>query len=234
MEYHHPKQDNAIGHPESEHGFLQANKQHFDGVACRYDQSKNAETMARKSVHAILNAYPFQEHEAVVMDYACGTGLISRELAPYARSILGVDISQGMVDQYNLRVFNQGIPPEEMRAVCAELEGKDGELRGQNFDVIVCASAFHHMESIEQATKILVHFLRPGGYLIVVDLEKTDADVHQHDRHIVPHPGGIGKADIQQAFQQGGLDSFTYSPAFDAKLRGIPVTLFIARGIKPL
>lgn len=42
-----------------------------------------------------------------------------------------------MVDQYNLRVFNQGIPPEEMHAVCAELEGKEGELRGQKFDVIV-------------------------------------------------------------------------------------------------
>ena len=69
-------------------------------------------------------------------------GLISRELAPYSRSILGVDISQAMVDQYNLRVFNQGIPPEEMRAVCAELEGKEGELGGQKFDVIVvsCSS----------------------------------------------------------------------------------------------
>ena len=64
-------------------------------------------------------------------------GLISRELAPYSRSILGVDISQAMVDEYNLRVFNQGIPPEEMRAVCAELEGKEGELGGQKFDVIV-------------------------------------------------------------------------------------------------
>lgn len=42
-----------------------------------------------------------------------------------------------MVDQYNLRVFNQGIPPEEMRAVCTELEGKDGELEGQKFDIIV-------------------------------------------------------------------------------------------------
>jgi hypothetical protein len=90
------------------------------------------------------------------------------------------------------------------------------------------------MESIEQTTKILVHFLKPGGYLIVVDLEKTDADVHQNHLHIVPHPGGIGKADIQQAFQQAGLDSFAYSSAFDAKLRGIPVTLFIAKGIKPL
>lgn len=43
MEDHHPKQPNA-----TEHGFLHANKQHFDDIACRYDQSKNAETLARK------------------------------------------------------------------------------------------------------------------------------------------------------------------------------------------
>lgn len=66
-------------------------------------------------------------------------GLISKELAPYAKSIVGVDISQGVVDRYNLSVSNQGIPPEEMRAVCAELKGGDEELDGLKFDVItVC------------------------------------------------------------------------------------------------
>ena len=38
----------AIGHLDAEHEFLQANKQHFDGVACHYDQNKNAEILARK------------------------------------------------------------------------------------------------------------------------------------------------------------------------------------------
>lgn len=66
-------------------------------------------------------------------------GLISKELAPYAKSIVGVDISQGVVDRYNLGVSNQGILPEEMRAVCAELKGRDEELDGLKFDVItVC------------------------------------------------------------------------------------------------
>lgn len=63
-------------------------------------------------------------------------GLISRELAPYAKSIVGVDISQSMVDRYNQTVLNQGILPEEMRAVCAELEGRDEELDGLKFDVV--------------------------------------------------------------------------------------------------
>lgn len=75
------------------------------------------------------------------MAFSCLSGLISRELAPYAKSIVGIDISQSMVDCYNRKVFNQGIPPEEMKAVCAELRGEAEELGGLKFDVItVCRS----------------------------------------------------------------------------------------------
>jgi len=63
-------------------------------------------------------------------------GLVSKELVPHVKSILGVDISQGMVDQYNKRVRDEGIPFEKMHAVRCELEGKEGELEGSKFDVI--------------------------------------------------------------------------------------------------
>ena len=33
------------------------------------------------------------------------------------KSIVGVDISQGAVDQYNAQASNQGLAPEEMKAV---------------------------------------------------------------------------------------------------------------------
>jgi hypothetical protein len=64
-------------------------------------------------------------------------GLISSQLAPHTASIVGVDISQGMVDLYNRRVSNQGITPDEMKAVCVELRGVPGELDDAKFDVIV-------------------------------------------------------------------------------------------------
>lgn len=42
-----------------------------------------------------------------------------------------------MVDQYNLRVSNQGIDPGEMRAVRIHLTGEgESELDGLRFDVI--------------------------------------------------------------------------------------------------
>jgi hypothetical protein len=62
---------------------------------------------------------------------------MSRELAPHVKSIVGVDISQGMVDQYNKRASDLGVLPERMTAICAELKGDGGELEGRKFDVIV-------------------------------------------------------------------------------------------------
>ncbi|PFH52490.1 hypothetical protein AMATHDRAFT_46336 [Amanita thiersii Skay4041] len=217
------------------------NQQLFDHLAPRYDTDPRTTERAQKSALAMRKMYAFNEDTTQVLDYACGTGLISRELAPFAKSITGVDISQGMVDEYNRRVHNQGIPPQEMHAVCTRLQARPGELDGAQFDVAVCASAYHHMESIEETTSILAYFLKPGGTLLVVDLETSDqgpicnADGthHQHQHHLVPHHDGFEKADIEHAFLHAGLTSFTYEIAFTARRDAHPVTLFVAKGTKP-
>jgi SAM-dependent methyltransferase len=107
-----------------------------------------------------------------------------------------------MVDQYNTRVSNQGIPREEMHAVCADLQGTADELDGGKFDLVVvrpstqiraptsltphvstligdlsaiqCASSYHHFASINDVTRTLAFFLKPNGVLLVIDLLKSD------------------------------------------------------------
>lgn len=78
--------------------------------------------------HAILQAYPFDKEATVVLDYACGTGkqsvqdlllvatkamrpspgIVARSLAPHCKTLIGVDISQGMVDEFNKGVQSHG------------------------------------------------------------------------------------------------------------------------------
>jgi SAM-dependent methyltransferase len=69
-----------------------------------------------------------------MLDFACGTGLMSRALAAHTARKVGVDISQGMVDS-NFRIMLQGVPTEEMRSLVANLEGKEGELDDERLDV---------------------------------------------------------------------------------------------------
>jgi len=52
------------------------------------------------------------------------------------KQFVGVDISQKSVDLYNQKAATQ-FTPEEIQAVCTELNGHPGELSGKIFDVIV-------------------------------------------------------------------------------------------------
>ncbi|KAG2354608.1 hypothetical protein BDR07DRAFT_1464959 [Suillus spraguei] len=118
-----------------------------------------------------------------------------------------------MVDQYNQSVFNQGIPSEEMRAVCCDLTVAPNQLDGMKFDVVVCASSYHHFLSIEDVTKALALYLKPG-------------------HNIVAHNGGFEEADIKAAFEGAGLINFSFTTACKAKKHGHPVQLFLASGTK--
>lgn len=161
-----------------------------------------------------------------------------------------------MVDEYNHRVMNQGIPPEEMHAVCVELKGEDGELDGSQFDVIVvsiiwaissrhsadrfvfsqCALAYHHFSSIQQVSSILAHFLKPGGCLLVADIMKGDEwqeVIPQEFHHVVAHTGGLSESEMREAFEGAGLESFSFERATTAMKHGKHVDFFIAKGTKP-
>ncbi|KNZ79965.1 hypothetical protein J132_08442 [Termitomyces sp. J132] len=213
--------------------FIEANKDHFDKNAHEYDEQPYALERARRTAIKMREAYDFKEDITTVLDLPNKVDL----------PIVGVDISQGMVDQYNLRVRNQGIPPEEMQAFRAELKGEAGELGDEKFDVIICASAYHHFPDIDAVTRILTHFLKYGGVFLVVDLAKRTGEhaheqghAHEHHQlipdhvhHIVPHRGGLGESDMRRAFESAGLNSFSFDDSLVAKHDS---RLFIAKGIK--
>lgn len=58
-----------------------------------------------------------KEKEWTAIEIGAGTGLLSRELLPYFKSVLGVDPSQGMLDEF------------EKKSKQAKEEGK-GEMKG--------------------------------------------------------------------------------------------------------
>ncbi|KII89389.1 hypothetical protein PLICRDRAFT_53825 [Plicaturopsis crispa FD-325 SS-3] len=221
--------------PGHSHDYSAENARHFDDAArTSAGDRPEAVELARRLCRAFKRAYPFDEESTTVLDYACGTGFISRELAPVAAKIVGVDISQGAVDQYNQRVANQGIAPEEMQAVCTALKGVEGELEGAKFDVVVCASSYHHFVSIADVTRTLAYFLKPGGVLLVTDLIRGEhvEGLFPHVDHIVAHKGGFEETDIKAAFDAAGLQEFRFEKAASAKRHGHDVDFFLAIGRK--
>ncbi|GAW08786.1 S-adenosyl-L-methionine-dependent methyltransferase [Lentinula edodes] len=173
--------------------------------------------MAKRIGKALLKAYPFDDENTTVLDFACGTGLNSRVLAPYVKSIVGVDISQEMVDRYNKRVENQGIPHEEMRAICIpeqllthtndshENDLRLAKLLGDvEFDVAICCMSYHHFPSISSITRTLSSLLKPGGHLYIADVESIPIKSPPHG------PSNNNKqsaSDLEAIFPDGACDA---------------------------
>lgn len=193
----------------------------------------------------IENVYAqFWKSEATkVLDFACGTGLVSEVLAPYVKQIIGVDISQAMVDLYNQKVYNQGIPTEEMAAYCLDIcddNVKHDHFSRDYFDAAVVSMAYHHLPDVRIVTKKIVSVLKPGGWLYVVDIEGHNHDhghgPHKHEhqsdlaeahfkfseedaaKHGVAHRGGLTAYSVMDAFENAGLELIGAQKAIKIKL----------------
>lgn len=236
-EHGHDGHNHAI---DATHNYAEANRAYFDKEAASYgDDHSHAIEVANRLGPAILGVYPFDEDTTTVLDYACARGLMSKQLLPHVKSIVGVDISQGMVDVYNQHANNQGLSPDEMNAVCTELRGEDDELDGQKFDVVVCSLAYHHFSDINKVTIVLACFLKSGGMLIVVDLraahkapDDNEKVFEEQFRHIVPHHDGITETAIRVAFENAGLGEIELNDVGPAKSRGKDIIFFVATGVK--
>jgi hypothetical protein len=104
--------------------------------------------------------------------------------------------------------------------------------------IIQCASAYHHFQSIDDATKRLVSYLKEdGGTLMVVDLiyseslaDCLDEIFPEHQDGIVAHRGGFKSEAIIHVFQNVGLEDVEFQAAISVKKKGHSLELFLAKG----
>ena len=111
-----------------------------------------------------------------LLDYACGTGLMTRVFGPYVTSTQGIDISPNMVSTYNTRARDAGLSEDVVNAVVGDLFDKSDPnseaLRAKrfwNFDIATVGFGFHHFEDVVFAARQLKERLRPGGVLVIND-----------------------------------------------------------------
>ncbi|KAI0088592.1 S-adenosyl-L-methionine-dependent methyltransferase [Irpex rosettiformis] len=222
------------------HDYVSANEAYFDSDALNNAEKPRRVELARRVCNGLRKAYPelLDEDTTELMDFACGIGLMSRELCPYVKSIVGVDVSQNAVDAYNARVNQQGLTPEDMNAVRVLLKGEEGELGGKMFDVIISVASHHHLPDIDATSRILDNFLKPGGSLLIVDIlnENLGSSSQQPEllekyKDIVVHKSGFTEAEIRGNLEQAGLETIDFQILTTVLLHDRDVKLFLARGI---
>jgi ubiquinone/menaquinone biosynthesis C-methylase UbiE len=102
------------------------------------------------------------------VDLGCGSGQLTLRLAPEVGSVLGVDVSQRMIDLLAANAKAAGVSNVEGRATPIEhLEIESGSV-----DVVVSNYALHHLRDPDKALAVqrAAGWLRPGGRLVVGDM----------------------------------------------------------------
>jgi predicted TPR repeat methyltransferase len=93
-----------------------------------------------------------------VLDAGCGTGLCGPLIAPYARRLVGVDLSERMLAQARERNVYDELVKGELTAYLANCT--------EMFDVIVSADTLVYFGTLEAVVAAFESALRPGGRLI--------------------------------------------------------------------
>jgi len=93
-----------------------------------------------------------------VLDIGCGTGLCGPLLAPYARHLVGVDLSRGMLEHARGKKVYDELVHAELTAYLRQLD--------RSFDVIVTADTLVYFGALDDVIAAAASVLRPGGVLV--------------------------------------------------------------------
>jgi len=130
------------------------NRAYYDAFSEGYDTRRGG------GYHALLdeleaNLVLRHARGGDVLEAGCGTGLILERLRGVCRSVVGVDLSMGMLGHAHARGLNV------VQANILEIPFKDA-----SFDAVCCFKVLAHVERIDEALAELGRLVRPGGVLI--------------------------------------------------------------------
>jgi len=108
------------------------------------------------------------EPKTRAVDLGCGSGQVTLALARRCTSVLGVDVSEKMIDLLLENASREGVSNVEGRAVPIEHLG----LEGGSVDLVVSNYALHHLRDKDKQVAVNEAFrwLRPGGKLVIGDM----------------------------------------------------------------
>jgi 2-polyprenyl-3-methyl-5-hydroxy-6-metoxy-1,4-benzoquinol methylase len=195
----------------------------FDKMAADWEQNPTHRQIA-VAVAAAISECAKLDKKTLVMDYGCGTGLLSFLLSGEVGGVLAADISGGMLEQVRSKIASQGV--KNVRAMRFDItKGHKGV--GQ-FDLITSAMTLHHIEDVRGALGGLADMLKPGGWLAAADLCSEDGSFHSDT---VPAHKGLDAEDLSSHLRSIGLEDVSWRVIYQVKKndRRYPVFCLLGR-----
>ena len=139
----------------------------FDSISYRYDRFNHTASMGidrlwrRRAVRSLPDCQ-------LVLDVAAGTADLCIETIRQGKSqkVVGVDISEGMLDVGREKVLRKGLSDKiELRlADCASLPFDDN-----TFDAVTCGYGVRNFAELDRSLTEIFRVLKPGGQLRILE-----------------------------------------------------------------
>lgn len=173
----------------------QASRDYFAAKADQWDDLRSTYFNLEVRQKAIQKAY--LRPEMWVANVGAGTGFLAAELAKLVDRVYLLDTSPEMlaVARKNLAAFDN--------VIYHESEGLSLPLADGSLDVVFANMYLHHCPEPLAAIREMARLLKPGGRLVLTDLQ-----VHEHtwmQTEMADVWPGFERAQIQQWLQQAGL-----------------------------
>jgi ubiquinone/menaquinone biosynthesis C-methylase UbiE/DNA-binding transcriptional ArsR family regulator len=163
--------------------------------------------------------------EVDIADLGAGEGWLTLMLAQRARHVIAVDNSRKMVEFARKQLKERKIKNVEYRL--GDLD--QPPIDPASVDIVVFSQALHHAESPSEAVRNAVALLRPGGRLIILDLEQHSfeqaRDIY-HDRWL-----GFSETEILSWMEKAGLKKLVFQ-TLEADSSSPPLKPLLASGVK--
>lgn len=202
----------------------------FDQDAENWDERPQRVQLVRDIADAILHQIP-ETTTLDVLDFGCGTGLLTLQLQPLVHSITGVDSSSGMLNVLNKKITNLKLA--NARTMQCNIEKGDA-LPGK-YDLIVSSMTFHHIQEIEPLLAQFYAVLAAGGRLCVADLDREDGRFHDDNTGVFHF--GFDRPHLQQLLHQAGFSQVKMQTATqivkpDVQQNPTNFSIFLITGLK--
>lgn len=148
----------------------EATSKFFGKAAPQWDQIRKewfGDTFHLEGMLSLLNP------DWVVADLGTGTGAMLPLIAPHVKLVMAVDPSQAMLKNARQRVKEQSLANVELRQGTLE----QLPIEDQAIDVALITLVLHHVVNPAAAFAEIKRILRPGGIILIVDLQPHHVDM---------------------------------------------------------
>jgi ubiquinone/menaquinone biosynthesis C-methylase UbiE len=172
----------------------------FDARAAAWDEDPFKVKLANDVSDAIIREITLTQ-EMNVLDYGCGSGLVTLRLQPFVKSITGMDSSGGMLEALRSKVEKQNLQNVHTRFMDLEKFTEVNDM----FDLIVSSMTLHHIKEPDRLLKRFYDILLPGGRLGIADLDREDGAFHKDNTGVIHF--GFERAQLKELLMNAGFGS---------------------------